>query len=739
MAGNIVLQSAGSFSVAVLSMIMVILQIMLLFRKPQLTWYGWGAAISFSGMLYAVGVFVEYNAPPGPVNRLAGLLEFTAIICMIHCIYGFSFAYLGLDGKRYHASAGIFHGLVLILLWSNDYVVADRFIVRDFIGLVEPFIESDLGPLGPVFELYGILASIGVIVLWARHKALDLRHRTALVAGMVFWLALAIHDGLASMGVQTIQYFMEYGFFGFSVVVLWVVCSGFIDISALDKYRVITEFANDGILMIQDGKTIFGNPACISLIGRPVVDSSIEDFLDIVVPKDRQLFMDHYNALLNSNAYPDSLMIRIKRTDCEERRVEIRGKVIRYRNRPAILAVVRDITQRIREEEALRQSEEKLARLRKMESLGLLAGGVAHDLNNVLSGIVSYPELILLQLPEDSKFRKQIEAIQKSGKRAVAIVEDLLTVARGVAITKEPLNLNDVIREYLTSPEFKKLLQYHPGVTVKENLNADLWNVKGSPLHIRKIVMNLVSNAAEAIKGLGTIVISTVNRCIDHCLNGYDDVSIGEYAVLVIQDDGQGISPDDLKRIFEPFFTKKAMGRSGTGLGLTLVWNVVQDHEGHIDVVSDKRGSRFELYFPITKEVVADKKPPIPLEDLYGRGEMILVIDDVKSQREISSHMLETLRYKTKTVSGGEEAVKYLEEHSADLLLLDMIMDPGINGCETYERIRKIQPGQKAVIVSGFAETDQVRETLKMGAGRFIKKPLILEELGLAVKEELAK
>ncbi|MDP1992324.1 MAG: response regulator, partial [Syntrophales bacterium] len=494
-----------------------------------------------------------------------------------------------------------------------------------------------------------------------------------------------------------------------------------------------------GILLIQDGKTIFGNPACIALIGRPVIGSSMEDFLDIVVPEDRKLFMEHYKGLLNSVAYPDSLMIHIGRTDREERIIEIRAKLIRYRNRPAILAVVRNITERIRKEEALKQSEEKLVRLRKMESLGLLAGGVAHDLNNVLSGIVSYPELILLQLPEDSKFRKQIEAIQKSGKRAVAIVEDLLTVARGVAITKEPLNLNDVIREYLTSPELKKLLQYHPGITVKEDLDADLWNVKGSPLHIRKIVMNLVSNAAEAIKGLGTIVISTVNRCIDPYLNGYDDVNIGEYAVLVVKDDGQGISPDDLKRIFEPFFTKKAMGRSGTGLGLTLVWNVVQDHEGYIDVMSDKRGSRFELYFPITREVAAEKKPPIPLEDLYGRGEMILVIDDVKSQREISSRMLETLRYKTKTVSGGEEAVKYLEEHSADLLLLDMIMDPGINGCETYERIKKVQPGQKAVIVSGFAETDQVRETLKMGAGRFIKKPLILEELGLAVKEELAK
>ena len=222
-------------------------------------------------------------------------------------------------------------------------------------------------------------------------------------------------------------------------------------------------------------------------------------------------------------------------------------------------------------------------------------------------------------------------------------------------------------------------------------------------------------------------------------MKGYDDVTIGEYAVLVVEDNGPGISSDDLKQIFEPFFTKKVMGRSGTGLGLTLVWNVVQDHEGYINVISDKRGSRFELYFHITRDAVAEKKISVPLEELYGRGEMILVIDDMKSQREISCHMLETLRYKTKAVSGGEEAVEYLKEHSVDLLLLDMIMDPGIDGCETYERIKKIHPEQKAVIVSGFAETDRVKKTLKMGAGRFIKKPLILGELGLAVKEELAK
>jgi two-component system cell cycle sensor histidine kinase/response regulator CckA len=403
------------------------------------------------------------------------------------------------------------------------------------------------------------------------------------------------------------------------------------------------------------------------------------------------------------------------------------------------VASLMDITARKQAEEELRESGEKLARSRKMESLGLLAGGVAHDLNNVLSGIVSYPDLLLMDLPEDSKLRKPIETMQESGHRAAAIVQDLLTVARGVVTTKEPMNLNDIVSDYLNSPEFNKLTQFHSTVTVTTNLATDLLNTSGSPVHIRKVVMNLVSNASEAIAGNGNVTISTMNRYIDRPLRGYDDVTIGEYAVLAVSDDGSGISSDDLERIFEPFYTKKVMGRSGTGLGLAVVWNVVQDHKGYIDVISDENGTTFELYFPITRDELSKKDLSIPIKDYKGNGETILVVDDVESQREISCNMLDTLGYKTTAVSSGEEAVEYLKKHTVDLVLLDMIMDPGIDGRVTYERIITIHPNQKAIIVSGFAETDEVKKTQKLGAGKYIKKPITLEKIGLAVKEELEK
>jgi len=399
-----------------------------------------------------------------------------------------------------------------------------------------------------------------------------------------------------------------------------------------------------------------------------------------------------------------------------------------------------DIDKRKRTEKALRESEEKLARSRTMESMGLLAGGVAHDLNNVLSGIVSYPELILINLPEDSEFRKPIVTMLESGLRAAAIVQDLLTVARGAATTKKPLNLNDIVSDYLNSPEFQKLKQFHPAVTVKTDLNPDLLNVSGSHVHVRKLVMNLISNAAEAIEDDGNVTISTINLYVDKPLRGYDDVSIGEYTVLSISDDGSGISSDDLERIFEPFYTKKVMGRSGTGLGLAVVWNVVQDHKGYINVTSDVNGTTFELYFPITRDEIWDKDIiPLSINDYKGNKETILIVDDVKSQREISCKILDTLGYNAKAVSSGEKAIEYLKENTVDLILLDMIMDPGINGRETYERIIRICPGQKAIIVSGFAETDDVKEAQKLGAGQYVKKPVTLERIGLAIKEEFEK
>jgi len=735
----ILLQSAGSLAVGLLALIMSILQTLFFFKRRPCTWYAWSAAISFSALLYAVGVFLEYNALPGSLNRFSGLLEWTAIILLLHCFYGFTFSYLSIDGRRYHVVAGIWHAIVLVLLWFTHLVIADRFVARDFMGLSDPYMEPALGPLGPFFMLYAAAAGLYTVRIWIKNTRTDPKYRITYLTGMGCWFLLGIHDGLAVMGMPTLQYFMEYGFLGFSLAVLWVVFNNHLEVAAEEKYQVITQFANDCIVVIQDGQMVFGNPACGKLLDQSLTPSAPRDFLDIMTPEDRKTTLQHYSALLSKGHAPDTPTVRICKPDGDKRYVEIASSVIQYKNRPAVLAVVRDITQRKREEQARRESEEKVIRLRKMESLGILAGGVAHDLNNVLFGIASYPDLILSDLPEDSDLRRPIQIMQKSGQQATAMVEDLLTVARGVAISKELLDLNTIIQEYMDSGEYRKLLEFHPGVTVRTRLNGGLPAIMGSRVHIRKIVMNLVSNASEAIQENGRVTLSTTNRYVDRPIQENPDIAVGEYVILSVSDDGPGIPTSDLERIFEPFYTKKTMGRSGTGLGLALVWNAVKDHHGNLIVRSDPNGTTFELYFPAVTKEKQNHQKTASTDAFSGNGELILIVDDVESQREIISGMLERLGYRTAVVSSSEDAIQYVRHHRVDLVLVDMVLGPGMNGQQVYKQMVEIRPGQKAILMSGSTQIQEVEETQRLGAGPFLKKPITMETLGRAVKQELAR
>ena len=385
----------------------------------------------------------------------------------------------------------------------------------------------------------------------------------------------------------------------------------------------------------------------------------------------------------------------------------------------------------------LKKTQEKLIQSQKMEAIGMMAGGVAHDLNNILSGVVGYPDLLLMQLPEDSELRKPLQVIQESGQRAAEVVADLLTVARGIASQRETCSLNFLVTQYLKSPEGMKMLSRNPDIRIRTDLAPDLLNISCSPIHIKKCLMNLLNNAAEAIVGAGTILIETRNQYVIKPVAENQYMETGEYAVISVIDTGKGITKDDINHIFEPFYTKKILGRSGTGLGLAIVWNTVQDHGGTITVSSSGQETSFELFFPITREEISDRKGAVELDKLQGNKELILVVDDEKQQRNIASKMLLILGYQVETASSGEEAIDFVRNQSMDLVILDMIMDPGINGRQTYEHISKIRPGQKAIIASGFSENEEVRKAQKLGAGGFIRKPYTLEQIGIAVKKAL--
>jgi PAS domain S-box-containing protein len=405
-----------------------------------------------------------------------------------------------------------------------------------------------------------------------------------------------------------------------------------------------------------------------------------------------------------------------------------------------IICIAQDITERKRAEAEKRSLEERLQRAEKLETLGKLAGGVAHDLNNVLGVISGYSELLIEKIPAGNPLREYTANILKSSERAAAIIQDLLTLTRRGVIVFDVIDFNSLVSNFLVTPEFDRLQAYHPNVTVKTDLEKDLLHIKGSHVHLEKMLMNLVSNAAEAIVGSGEVKIRTENRYLDKTVPGYDTIDKGDYVVLTVSDTGGGIPTADLDKIFEPFYTNKSMGRSGTGLGLAIVWGTIKDHAGYIAVKSiEGKGTTFTLYFPVTREESRKDTQKIPIEQYMGHGESVLVVDDVHEQRQVATTLLMRLGYKVNSVSSGEEAVEYLKSNNATILVLDMIMDPGIDGFETYKRILEINPHQKAIIVSGFSETERIRKAQELGAGVYMKKPYLMEKLGIAIRDELIR
>ncbi len=527
------------------------------------------------------------------------------------------------------------------------------------------------------------------------------------------------------------------------------------------RYRHLVQNASD-ILSVTDnnGYILYINPIAETLLGYKIDEMMGKRFYDFVHPdylKDVAAFyQNQFDHRLN-NLYHEFPVIGKDGTVIwlgqNSQILENEGVVLGFQ------AIARDITERKKMEDDLRQNRqilleeiterkradherkqlaERLQRAEKMEALGTLAGGVAHDLNNVLGILVGYSELLLDDIPSDSPFRNHVEQIMRGGMRAAAIVQDLLTMARRGVQSDSVVNLNSVIAEFMSTPEGEALLSRNQRVRFEIDLAPNLLKIKGSQPHLFKTILNLTTNAVEAMGAGGTLTVTTSNSHLERQMLGYDTVEEGDYVVLTVGDTGEGIGEEDIPHIFEPFYTKKVMGRSGTGLGLAVVWGTVKDHNGFIDVKSEPgKGTTFTLYFPVTREDAATGPEALPFYDYAGNGETILVVDDVEEQRMLAAQMLNRLNYRVETVASGEEAVEYLKSAVVDLVILDMIMDPGMDGLDTFVKIREIRNDQKAVIVSGYSSTDRVAKAQSLGAGSYVKKPYVMETLGLAVRNEL--
>jgi len=414
-----------------------------------------------------------------------------------------------------------------------------------------------------------------------------------------------------------------------------------------------------------------------------------------------------------------------------------------------VLSSGTDITEQKEAEARGKALNDRLARAERMESLGVLAGGVAHDLNNILGSIVTLPDIMLddiNDLPPETdvtQLAEDIATVRDTGKTAAQVIRDLLTLSRRGHYHMTPLNVNKIVESYLRTPLFQQLRDSTPCLDVRTELADGLLPVAGSESHLTQVLMNLVANAVEAMPHGGGILIRTSNVYVKKHAIRYEVIDEGEYVSLSVSDAGAGISDPDLERVFEPFYTKKVMGRkTGTGLGLSVVYGVTKDHSGYVDVKSIKgHGSEFIIYLPVTRETAPEfrEETPLPLG-----SETVLVVDDVPRQRKIAQRLLKRLGYRATLAASGEEAVDLVraarerdEPAPFDLIMLDMILEDGFDGLDTYKAISRLYPGQKCIIVSGYSETGRALEAESLGAGRFLAKPYTLRELARTVRDEI--
>jgi len=378
----------------------------------------------------------------------------------------------------------------------------------------------------------------------------------------------------------------------------------------------------------------------------------------------------------------------------------------------------------------IKHLQELANRAQRLEAAGRIAGQVAHDFNNLLAPLMAYPEFIKNDLPENHPAEQYLDDIEYAAEQMAEINQQLLTLGRRGHYNLKPLNLNSIINQIIN-----QIKPIPDSLNLIIDIDETAMSVEGGASQIYRAILNLIANARDAMLDIGTLTVITENIYIDKLTGKFDSVPPGEYVRLTISDTGTGIPEEVIPKIFDPFFTTKAPGvKKGSGLGLSIVHTVMEDHKGYIDLDSRPgQGTDFYLYFPITRKQIEHN----PHNQVIGGHEKVLVVDDDRIQRTVATKILTRLGYQASAVKDGISAVNHIKDNPQELIVLDMIMPKGLDGLETYQKLLEVNPKQKAIIVSGYAESDRIKTMLNLGAGAYIRKPLTLNSLALAVRREL--
>ena len=497
-----------------------------------------------------------------------------------------------------------------------------------------------------------------------------------------------------------------------------------------EKYRLLIENSNEAIFIIMDGKIKYANLHTAQMMGYGMKELSLISFINLVVSEDRDMVLELQEGCLQGEDHNINYSFRITNKQGMTLWVETNSVGINWDNEPAILNSMRNITKQ-------KRTEARLFQAQKMESIGTLAGGIAHDFNNLLMGIQGHASLALLHMdPQNANFEhlKTIETLVTSG---ADLTKQLLGFARGGKYEVKTVDLNLLIQKTSeTIGRTKKEIKIH------RTFQNDLWPVDVDHGQIEQVLLNLYVNAWQAMPGGGNLYLETKNVFVEEShFKPYVTMN-GHYVKISVTDTGVGMDEKTKERIFEPFFTTKEMGR-GTGLGLASVYGIIKNHNGFINVYSEKgQGTTFNIYLPASpKKDTHDKDKDVDGDNVISKGtETILLVDDEAMILTVGSEILKTLGYTILTAQDGSSAIDLYKnsKENIDLVILDMVM-PEMSGGEIFDELKKINPLVKVLLSSGYSLNGQASRIIKRGCVGFIQKPFTIRDIASQLREIIDK
>jgi len=495
-----------------------------------------------------------------------------------------------------------------------------------------------------------------------------------------------------------------------------------------EKFRGLVEGSSVAIWIHDGNRFLYANPAALKMTGYTAEELSTLSPAEFVHPDYRELVMKRAEERIDGKEVPRHYEYQILKKSGDAIWIDFSGATIDYRGKQAIIASAYDITERKKLEEQLLQSQ-------KMEGIGRLAGGVAHDYNNMLSVIIGYGEMLATKMNKGDPLYRYAEFIAAAAKRGADITKQLLAFARREIVSPLVLNPNDAIDSL--GKMFESLIGENIELTFIPAQNV--WNIKIDPTQLDQILVNLATNSRDAIDNTGTIIIETSNVHVDEAYaQNHIDFSPGEYVVISFTDSGRGISKETMEKIFEPFFTTKSKGQ-GTGLGLSTLYGIVKQNGGSINVYSEVgQGTTFKIYLPRHKGDVQQPEETQEEEEPVGGTETILVVEDRADLLELVKNTLQMFGYKVLTALSPAESIQLGKAYygEIDLLLTDVVM-PGMNGKELRNKIQTIRPNIKTIFMSGYTANVIAHEGVLDKGVDFIQKPFTSKALARKVREIL--